>query len=84
MSTKNNPSRYDAMAAAEPDEPYFVLLGRDRGAAKLVREWAVNASNNGTSGDKIMEALDCAAAMERFAMEYHSRPRPPVVPASDE
>lgn len=84
MGTKNNPSRYDAIAAAEPDEPYFVLIGRDRGAAKLVREWAANASNNGTDGDKVMEALACAADMEKFAMEFHARPRPPVVPIENE
>jgi hypothetical protein len=84
MGTKNNPSRYDCMKAAEPDEPYFVLLGRDRDAAALVREWAMKRSAEGESGDKVMEALSTAAAMEKFAMEYHSRPQASTLPASDE
>ena len=79
MGTKNNPGRFDCMKAAEPDEPYFVLLGRDRDAAALVREWAMKRSAEGESGDKIMEALACAADMEKFAMEYHSRPKAPVI-----
>ena len=71
------------MAAAEPDEPYFVLLGRDRDAAKLVREWAQRRSAEGEDGAKVMEALDCAAAMDKFAIAYHARPRPPVVQADE-
>ena len=84
MGTKKNPSRYDAMGAAEPDEPYFVLLGRDRNAGNLIRQWAVDAQKHGAEPDKVMEALACAAQMDAFAMEYHARPRPPVVSALDE
>ena len=40
MGTKNNPGAFDCHAAAEPDEPMFVLLGRDPMAGLLVRLWA--------------------------------------------
>ena len=40
MGTKNNPGKYDCYSAAEPDEPMFVLLGRDRLAGHLVSIWS--------------------------------------------
>lgn len=40
MGTKNNPGKFDCYANAEPDEPMFVLLGRDRLAAHLVSIWS--------------------------------------------
>ena len=36
----NNPGKYDCHANADPDEPLFVLLGRDRLAAHLVSIWS--------------------------------------------
>lgn len=29
MGTKNNPGKYDCYAKLEPDEPHFVLRGKD-------------------------------------------------------
>lgn len=84
MGTKNNPSRYDAMAKAEPDEPYFVLLGRDRDAARLVREWAILRGRENEPGEVIAEALGIADQMDQFAMAYHARPAPPVIPEDQE
>lgn len=40
MGTKNNPGKFDCYENAEPDEPMFVLLGRDRLAAHLVSIWS--------------------------------------------
>src|SRR5260370_1328762 len=40
MGTKNKPGKFDCYANAEPDEPMFVLLGRDRLAAHLVSIWS--------------------------------------------
>jgi hypothetical protein len=40
MATKNNPGKFDCYASAEPDEPIFVLLGRDRLAGHLVSIWS--------------------------------------------
>lgn len=40
MGTKINPGKYDCYALAEPDEPMFTLLARDRDAAMIVKMWA--------------------------------------------
>ena len=84
MGTKNSPSRYDAMAKAEPDEPYFVLLGRDHSAAELVRQWATKRHAEGEAGEVVMEALGVAAEMDKFNMAYHARVAPPVVEGDSE
>ena len=39
MSTKNNPGAYDCYAKLEPDEPYFVLRGKDPVGWLLVKLW---------------------------------------------
>ena len=40
MGTKANPSDFDCYANALPDEPMFILLGRDPSAPDLVNDWA--------------------------------------------
>jgi hypothetical protein len=40
MGTKNQPGEFDCYAAADPNEAMFVLLGRERMAAGVVRSWA--------------------------------------------
>lgn len=61
MGTKNNPGKYDCYNKAEPDEPMFVLLGRDPLAPDVVRFWA---ARRGANDEKALEALACAKAME--------------------
>lgn len=39
MATKNKPGEFDCYAAAEPDEPMFILLARDPSAPFLVSIW---------------------------------------------
>ncbi len=63
MGTKNNPSAYDCYADAEPDEPMFVLLGRDRHAAALVELWALMREKEGEDKEIVDEARTCAIAM---------------------
>lgn len=84
MGTKNQPGRFDAMAKAEPDEPYFVLLARDPKASSLVRQWATERHAEGENGEVVMEALTVAAAMDKFAIEYHARPKAPMFSCDDE
>lgn len=72
------------MAKAEPDEPYFVLLGRDRSAAKLVREWATQRHAEGDTSGAVMEALGIANDMDKFSIEYHARPTAPVIETEQE
>jgi hypothetical protein len=46
MGTRANPGPHDCYAAAEPDEPLFVLLARDPVAYHLVRIWAAVRSQD--------------------------------------
>jgi hypothetical protein len=75
MATKSNPGVYDCYADADPDEPIFVLLGRDRHAPGAVRQWAYDRAQAISRGEKpiedrakVTEALECADAMERYAV----------------
>lgn len=40
MGTKLIPGEFDAISAALPDEPYFVLLARDMSAPEMLHQWA--------------------------------------------
>lgn len=73
MGTKNNPGSYDCYANAEPDEPMFVLLGRDPSAWALVQLWADLRERMGESPEKIAEARRCAEAMLDWANKTKAR-----------
>lgn len=73
MGTKNNPGKFDCYANAEPDEPMFILLGRDPHAASAVRKWADDREAFIKAGHKpaedmhmVWEARECADAMEAY------------------
>lgn len=72
MGTKNNPGAYDCYAAAAPDEPMFILLGRDPDAPALVWLWSVLRELKG--GDKnrtkAAEARQCAVDMAAWCREH--------------
>lgn len=74
MGTKNNPGQFDCYAAAAPDEPMFVLLGRDKHAAGLVRLWALLRIKAGEDPAKVAEAFACADAMDRHAVSVGKVP----------
>jgi hypothetical protein len=67
MGTKNNPGAFDCYANAEPDEPMFVLLGRDKHAPTLVWLWAILRELDGEDVAKVQEARQCVADMMTFA-----------------
>lgn len=69
MGTKNKPGDYDCYANADPDEPMFVLLGRDDRAPALVEQWAAISEARGTEPAKVAEARTCAAAMRAWRAE---------------
>lgn len=73
MSTKNNPGEFDCYTNAEPDEPMFILLGRDKHAPCLVWLWATLRSLDGEDPAKVHEAQVCAAEMMGWAHD-HGRP----------
>ncbi len=70
MGTKNQPGKFDCYANAHPDEPMFVLLGRDPVARAVVTFWAAMRQVVGIDepGDpKLKEAYACADAMRAWA-----------------
>ena len=69
MGTKANPGHYDCYAKAEPDEPMFVLLGRDKHAASLVILWALLRELDGEDQEVVKEANQCSADMVAYAVE---------------
>jgi hypothetical protein len=74
MGTKNKPGEYDCYHNAEPDEPMFVLLGRDPMAGWLVRTWAWMRKFLGEDPKIVQEARDCADAMDRWAQQCGKSP----------
>lgn len=80
MGTKNNPGKFDCYANAAPDEPMFVLLGRDRHAALLVRLWALLRHREGENAEKVAETVACANSIDEWQKKlgknpYAERPR---------
>lgn len=83
MGTKNQPGKFDCYENALPDEPMFVLLGRDRNAPELVRRWARLREQAMDAGvlpksdlAAISEATACAAQMEKWREENDGAWRP--------
>lgn len=73
MGTKNNPGKFDCYANAEPDEPMFVLLGRDRHASVLVWLWAKLRELDGEGEEKVKEAENCAFAMVKWGADRNRK-----------
>lgn len=70
MSTKNKPGTFNCYERAEPDEPMFVLLGRDPVASFVVRYWAelrCMVGSNKPSDEQVQGALRDANMMEEWA-----------------
>jgi hypothetical protein len=72
MGTKNNPGKYDCLSKAEPDEPMFVLLARDKDAPAVVELWALLRERAGEDKEKIHEALGCSLAMRVWRQKNRS------------
>jgi hypothetical protein len=73
MGSKVNPGKFDCYDAALPDEPMFVLLGRDPTFGILVREWANQRERDIECGDRppgdrlmVKEARDLAQEGEAW------------------
>jgi hypothetical protein len=64
MGSKLHPGKFDCYENAEPDEPMFILLGRDRHGADLVRLWALMRHAGGEDEAVVGEALECAKSMD--------------------
>lgn len=77
MGTKNSPGRFDCYDKAEPDEPLFTLLGRDKLASSLVLLWASLREQEEGETDKVREAKECAAKMRLWWEEHEKSKKQP-------
>lgn len=81
MSTKRDPGAYDCYAKLADDEPYFVLRAKDPAAPALIRLWAdLRAAQYGYY-EKLGEARQCAADMEKWKLA-HPEAKPSVPTAA--
>jgi hypothetical protein len=74
MGTKLNPGEFDCLEKLQPNEPFFILRGQDRSAAKCVRDWAARAQAEGVNPAKVAEAWHVADEMDRYAIERGKEP----------
>lgn len=70
MGTKNNPGEFDCYANADPDEPMFILLGRDRHAPTLIWLWAAIRELDGEDAAVVAEARQCVVEMLSWAFDH--------------
>lgn len=84
MGSKNQPGEFDCYANALPDEPMFIVLGRDPQAPALVEEWANERQVLINSGERprsdvamVKEARECAANMRRWRKTNYGAWRKP-------
>lgn len=84
MGSKLNPGKYDCYANALPDEPMFILLGRDPDAPRLIDEWALGRAHRISTGDRpyedtamVDEAYACAEAMREWRKANDGKWREP-------
>lgn len=73
MGTKNNPGAFDCYANAAPDEPMFVLLGRDKHAPTLVWLWATLRELDDEDPAVVLEARQCLADMLAWQHDHGRR-----------
>lgn len=74
MGTKSNPGKFDCYEKAEPDEPRFTLLARDRHAPVLVALWAALREAEFEDTEVVAEALNCVDDMTRWALAHGREP----------
>jgi hypothetical protein len=65
VSSKDDPSQFDAYAKAEADEPFFTLLARDPVAPPLIEAWAYLRSGQiGAAEIAFKAAMDAATHIQ--------------------
>lgn len=73
MGTKQNPGQFDCYSKAAPDEPMFVLLGRDPSASALIELWTLIRRVLDPNDEKLDEAVDCAEKCWEWAARLGKR-----------
>lgn len=87
MGTKSSPGSFDCYDRALPDEPMFVILGRDPTAPILVEAWARMRKTDIDTGERpqsdmamVTEATKLASDMYRWREKNEGRWRTPPSP----
>lgn len=57
MGSKNNPGKFDCYAKAEPDEPLFVLMGRDPMGGHLASIWSKLRQGDAEAAQRVFNDL---------------------------
>jgi hypothetical protein len=71
MWSKSKPGPFDRYAEAAPEEPVFVLLGRDPVSTFLVSLWiGVHGVMGGNSPAEALDAAQCSLALEQWARAH--------------
>jgi hypothetical protein len=70
VGTKLHPGPFDCYAKAEPDEPMFILLARDKYAPGLVWLWSVLRELDGDDPAKLKDARERVASMVLWAADH--------------
>lgn len=74
MGTKNNPGDYDCYAKLEPDEPYFLLRGKDPAAPYLTMMWAASRRGDWNGMLDLVNAMVINKEINaRVSHEEHSK-----------
>jgi hypothetical protein len=85
MGSKAQPGAFDCYAKLEPNEPYFLIMGRDPMGQQLVEMWALGAEMRLSLGAldaeavlnkkaQIAEARRCAAYMANYCLSLGKLP----------
>lgn len=67
-------ANHDCLAKRRPDEPMFILLGRDPDAHNIVRTWAERRLAAGGDPEHCQMGLDTAERMRAYASDPANRP----------
>lgn len=66
MGTKNNPGVFDCYANAEPDEPMFVLLGRDEHAPGAIERWLILRAAKSPEKENDAKAIEARLCIDNM------------------
>ena len=78
MGTKTNPGPFDCYAAADPDEPIFILTARDPAAPDAIEDWADIRSKmirHGTKPDSDWQMIFEARAIAQQMRDWRGQRR---------
>ncbi len=77
MGTKNAPGKFDCYDNADPNEPMFILLGRDLAAPRTILEWVYERLRlyaDKPNLEQLLEALQCARTMLEWRPRVSAQP----------